>query len=187
MLSYCEFQFPWLPSVGSHCGKQSYASTNVRLRMMTLSTWSTTRFTPTRRAPSTPTIVVFGLTFSCTRGACFLGCAARALRSTERRGVIRLEVCVERVARCRVVLAAHRLVRVIDVPVDRSLDVDRLRRAVGRISERCHELLAIAHGAHVSGIGLCASGRTGRRRGPSVVRHEHLATEVARRRRGGRR
>ncbi|GAB3892482.1 hypothetical protein GCM10029964_067350 [Kibdelosporangium lantanae] len=62
---------PVAPSVGSQEGKQSYASSNRMLRMITLSA-RTLRFTP-RSVASWPTMVVLAPTGMITR-ACWLAC-----------------------------------------------------------------------------------------------------------------
>ena len=54
MLSYSEFQLPVSPSVGDQVGKQSYASSNAMLRMMTLPTFGTSRLPPLMRALRSP-------------------------------------------------------------------------------------------------------------------------------------
>src|SRR5512142_249218 len=76
MLSYWEFQLPAEPSVGSHAGKQSKASSKVMFRMITLSMPFTYTLAPTSVAslPS-PTIVVFGVTVIRTR-FCWFPCDA---------------------------------------------------------------------------------------------------------------
>ncbi|CAM5474489.1 hypothetical protein STENM223S_08317 [Streptomyces tendae] len=78
-LSYSEFQLPWSPSVGSHCGKQSTGLSKVRLRTMTLSTSLIWRLAPLSAAPRpTPMMVVSAGTFALMDRSC---CAAEARRS----------------------------------------------------------------------------------------------------------
>lgn len=71
---------PSSPSVGSHCGKQSSVSANVRLRTMTLPTFWIWSMPPVMPAlvPGTPTIVVLAGTLKTMFAACFFCAAARA-------------------------------------------------------------------------------------------------------------
>ena len=64
-MSNCEFQLPVAPSVGDQAGKQSCASSKVRLRTMVLLAPSSIRVSPISFAPRSPMIVVFGPTLIC--------------------------------------------------------------------------------------------------------------------------
>jgi hypothetical protein len=92
MLSYCEFQFPLEPSVGSHWGKQSNASSNVRLRTITLFALLSRTWAPTIVASAPrPTMVVFDGTLIRIR-RCWLAWDARRAVSSGPLGAFRPHV-----------------------------------------------------------------------------------------------
>ncbi len=69
-------------SLGSHCGKQSRVSLNVRFRTITLSTPWIRRLPPVIPAPRPrPTIVVFAVTGRPIVAVCLFADAARASSS----------------------------------------------------------------------------------------------------------
>src|SRR4030095_6176104 len=82
MLSYEEFQLPSAPSVGSHCGKQSKASSYVMWRMITFGMLLTRTCALRMRASEPrPTSVVLLVRLTRIRFCCFVCAATRAVSS----------------------------------------------------------------------------------------------------------
>ncbi len=79
--SYSEFQLPVSPSVGSHAGKQSFASVIVIPRMITLLTAFSRSAAPVIDEPGRPMIVVLDPIGMVTRSA-WACCDARRASST---------------------------------------------------------------------------------------------------------